>query len=309
MKHVDESRSNREIEVSIYYPALKQENADGQILRRDAAPDMSGTPYPLILTGPNSGDMLFLDHLDSHGFVTAIVLFPDLDYSDNWDYGVVNHPQDMIFVLDQLATNPPVGLVGVIDTDHSGVTGYSQDGFFALVLSGVRIDPQYYLSWCEQASAQEPPLDTWYLDYACGLAEQWDAFASYVGEDIATSEDGLWQPITDERIRVVMHMAADRPWLYGERGLAVVNQPVMMIAATEDEFIPYQIETRYIYENLGSLEKSIISFIDKTHMMVFDPEQAAQLKHFATAFYGYYLQGRADYKEISQKTSSSSLTI
>ena len=31
--------------------------------------------------------------------------------------------------------------------------------------------------------------------------------------------------------------------------------------------------------------------------MVFDPPQMAQMKHFATAFFGYHLQGRTEYQE------------
>jgi hypothetical protein len=39
----------------------------------------------------------------------------------------------------------------------------------------------------------------------------------------------------------------------------------------------------------------MISFIGKGHMMVFDTEQANRMKHFATAFFGYYLQERDEY--------------
>lgn len=296
IKLVDPSRDNREVDVSIYYPALKQENAEGQVIRRDAAADMSGAPYPLILTGPNSGDMLFLDHLASHAFVMAIVRFPDLDYSDNWDYGVIDHPQDMVFVLDQLATNPPEVLDGVVDTETTGVTGYSWDGFFSLALSGVRIDPEFYLSWCDQAPTQQPPLDEWYIQYACELAGKWDEFVAHVGEEITTSEDGLWVPITDERIRVVMPMAADGAWLYGERGLEAVDRLVFMIQAENDS--PYQpTEAAFIFDNLPDSLKSMVTFLDKEHMMVFEPESAARIRHFVTAYFGYYLQGREEYKQ------------
>lgn len=296
VKLVDPSRNNREIEVTIWYPALKQENAQGQIIRHNAAADMSGAPYPLILTGPNTGDFLFTDDLASHGFVMAIVRFPGMDYSDNCDFWIIDYPQDLVFALDQLASNPPDGLQAVIDADHTGVTGYSGDGFLALALSGVRIDPGFYLSWCEQASKQEPPMDDWYLGYTCSLAEQWDAFAAYVGEDITTSQDGLWQPITDERIRVVMPMAADGAWLYGERGLAAVDRPVFLIQAELDS-LSQPAEAAFIFKNLPDSLKSMITFLGKEHMMVFETEPTLRMNHFAVAYFGYYLQGRQDYKE------------
>jgi predicted dienelactone hydrolase len=291
---VDESRNGREIRVTIWYPALQQTDANGNLIRRNAAADMSGAPYPLILTEPNTGDKLFSTHLASHGFVMAIVRFPDYFAYDYWDLGIIDDPRDMLFALDQIASDPPEGLDGVIDSDHVGVGGYSWGGVYALALSGVRIDPEYYLSYCQQARAMEPKLEESYLKYVCNLAEKWDEFAAYVGDEITVSDDGLWKPITDERIRAVMPMAADGAWLYGERGLAAVDRPVLMIQATEDS--PYQpTEATFIFENLGTPEKSMVSFVGKSHMMVQDPEPMKRMNHFATAFFGYHLQGRTDY--------------
>ena len=54
------------------------------------------------------------------------------------------------------------------------------------------------------------------------------------GDKIATSENGLWQPLTDGRILAVMPMALSGTWLYGERGLASADRPVLVISPTED---------------------------------------------------------------------------
>ena len=93
-------------------------------------------------------------------------------------------------------------------------------------------------------------------------------------------------------------MAPSGAWLYGERGLAAADRPVLMIAATQDEFIPYLIETRFIIEHLGAPELTMISFVDKDHMRALDPEQSKRIKHFAVAFFGYHLQGQEDYMEF-----------
>ncbi len=296
IKYLDESRGGREISVTIWYPALEQKDEYGRLITRDALADTSAAPYPLILVEPNSGEMLFQKHLVSHGYVMAIVRFPT-NY-DNWDLGVVDHPRDMVFALEQIAAHPPEGLQGVIDADHAGVTGYSWGGFYALALSGVRIDPEYYLAACEQASLKQPPLEEWYLEYACGLAERWAEFTEHVGEEITASDDGLWQPITDERIRAVLPMAPDGAWLYGERGLASADRPVLLIAPGEDELVPAKIETAFILEHLRTPDLGLITFIGKKHMMVWDEEPAARMKHFAAAYFGYYLQGREDYREL-----------
>jgi hypothetical protein len=71
----------------------------------------------------------------------------------------------------------------------------------------------------------------------------------------------------------------------------------MMIAATEDQYSPYREETGFLFQHLGAPAKSLISFVGKEHMMVEDREPKAQIKHFVTAFFGYYLQGRADYQD------------
>jgi predicted dienelactone hydrolase len=293
----DASRGGREIGVTVFYPAVRPEGSTGpQLLAgTDRDPDLSGAPYPLILTGPNSADELFKTHLASHGFVMAIVRYPN-PY-DCLDFQTVDNPRDFLFVLDQIASNPLEGLDGVIDSDHVGVTGYSWDGFISLAVSGARIDPDFYLAHCEQAAAMQAEV-SWqgYTEYYCSLAEKWDEFAAHVGAEMTASEDELWQPVTDERIRAVVPMAPDGAWLYGERGLALADRPMLILAPTDDEYTPYQIETAYIFEHVGSPERFMVSFIGKKHMMVFQPEAEKRLNHFAAAFFGTYLQAKTEYR-------------
>lgn len=286
---IDDSRGGREVRLTLWYPALEQMDAQGRVILHDAPPDMSAAPYPLILTDANSGDLLFGHHLVTHGFVMAIVRFPDR--YDNWDFGVVDHPRDILFALDQIASNPPGGLEGVIDSDRVGVTGYSWGGFYSLAVSGVRIDPSSYLAYCKSAPQQGQALPEWYLGYACALAGHWDEFEVHVGDEITMSQDGLWQPITDDRIRAVMPMAPDGAWLYGERGLAMADRPVFIIEGGEDE---QAFEAEYIFNHLGTPDSYMISFPNREHTMVFENDPASWMRHFAVAFFGYYLQGRED---------------
>jgi predicted dienelactone hydrolase len=293
----DASRDGRKIGVTVFYPALLPEGSTGKKLQAGANrdPDLSGAPYPLILTGPDAGDLLFKARLATHGFVMAIVRFPE-DY-DYWDLGVIDHPRDILFALDQIASQPLEGLEGVIDSDHAGVAGYSWEGFYTFTLSGVRIDPERYLSFCEQDPAMVPEMGAWYFGYVCNLAKKWDEFVAYVGEEITASDDGLWQPLADERIRAVMPMAEYGTWLYSERGLVTADRPMFIIAPTEDEYIPYQIETATIFEQVGSPERFLVSFVGKRHMMVAEIEQMDRINHFATAFFGTYLQGKSEYRD------------
>jgi predicted dienelactone hydrolase len=258
----------------------------------DSEPDLSGAPYPLILTEMDSGEYLFRSHLASHGFVMVQIHVPG--FYTKWDFQTIDWPLDFLFALDQIASNPPNELEGMIDSTKTGVIGYSFGGQISLALSGARIDPGYYLSHCEQLPTLQPPIEAWYINYACDLAKKWDSFAAHAGDEITTSDDGLWQPMTDERIRAVMPMGADGAWLFGEQGLATADRPVLLIQASKDS--PYQpTEAAFIFEHIGTPELQMISFIGQSHTGMLQGKSQERMKHFATAYFGFYLQEREDY--------------
>jgi predicted dienelactone hydrolase len=197
-------------------------------------------------------------------------------------------PLDILFALDQVASQPLEGLEGMIDAEHTGATGYSFDGYNTLAMSGARINPQWYLEQCEDpVTSKENKMSS----FSCGPAGEWGEFSDMAGEAITTSEDGLWQPLTDVRIKAVIPLAGEGWWLFGENGLAAVDRPVLMIVATEDELYP---ENARIFEYMGTTDKTLILFLGEDHMMVYDKESVARMAHFAAAFFGVHLQGRQD---------------
>ena len=141
----------------------------------------------------------------------------------------------------------------------------------------------------------DPIPPEWWIKYICEMTGQWDEFVANAGPAITTGEDGLWQPVTDPRILAVMPMAPEGAWLFGDRGLAAVNRPTLIIGATKDDMNYYDLEAAYIFEHLGTPDKAMISFIGEEHMMVESDEPVLRMKHFATAFFGYYLQGKEEY--------------
>jgi len=285
----DASRDNRPIGIRVWYPAVLPEGSTGSKLlageKRD--PDSSGAPYPLIVSSATMGADL-APYLVTYGFVwagvTRIHTYPDMNPE------MIDQPLDILFALDQIASNPPEGLSGMIDADHAGAIGYSFDGYNTLAMSGARIDPEYYLAQCPTPDATTQAILS-VGSFDCGPASAWDEFAAHAPEVITSSDDGLWQPMTDERIRAVMPMAGEGWWLFGDRGLAAVDRPTLMIVATGDELYP---ENALIFEHLGTPDKTLISFVGQDHMMVFNAELRARMAHFAVAFFGYHLQGRED---------------
>ncbi len=194
IKYVDERRNEREVVLSLWYPAEAAQDPSIRQPIDDATPDLSGAPYPLILTSTKVG-FYFAQQLASYGFVVAGV--NGQDSKDEWGQWLIDYPLDQLFALDQLSLYPPEVLEGVIDTDHAGAMGYSFDGYDALALSGARVDPEYYLTKCASPSSNEPPLPEWWIEYICAPAKDWDAFSSY-GSPPAAAGRG-WALAGDDR--------------------------------------------------------------------------------------------------------------
>jgi len=286
----DASRDDRPVSITVWYPALRPEGSSGAVFQvgADRDPDLSGAPYPLILSSTKVARQ-FAPYLISHGFAWASV--DRIDTYDRMNEQMIDQPLDILFALSQVASGPLEGLEGMIDAERAGAIGYSFDGYNALALSGARIDPAQYLAQCPNPDATTEAILSWLSAFDCGPAGAWDDFAAHAGEAITASEDGLWQPMTDARIRAVMPLAGEGWWLFGQRGLAAVNRPTLIVVATEDELYP---ENALIFEHLGTPDEALISFVGPDHMMVYDRKMVARMAHFAVAFFGYHLQGRED---------------
>jgi hypothetical protein len=284
----DASRGNRPVGITVYYPAIRPPDSSSRFPKLDAQPDLSGAPYPLILSSTKmAGDLA--PYLISHGFTWVSV--NKLDTYAHMEEQMYEQPLDILFALDQVAVNPPEGLEGMIDAEHAGTIGYSFDGYNSLAMSGARIDPEFYQAQCTRPDATTEAIQTAMTSFNCGPADNWDEFSTSAGEISTPGEDGLWQPMTDARIRAVMPLAGEGWWLFGERGLASADKPTLIIVATNDQLYN---ENVLIYNHLGSPDKTLISFIGPGHMMIYNEEYKARMAHFAVAFFGYHLQGHED---------------
>jgi predicted dienelactone hydrolase len=295
LKLVDNGRADRRVSVTVWYPAVGPADPTSTGAARDAEPDRSGEPYPLILSSTKMANTL-APYLVSHGFAWASV--DGIDTYFTFYEGAIDQPLDILFALDQVAAHPPEGLEGMIDAERAGTIGYSFDGFNSLAMSGARVDPEYYLAQCPAPDATTEAVLSDLSAFNCGPARQWDKFTAHAGESITASEDGLWQPLTDRRIRAVMPMAGEGWWLFGDRGLAAVDRPVLIIVGTKDELYK---ENALIYEHLGTSDKTLISFVGETHGGMLNMPLTERMAHFAVAFFGYHLQGREDYAAYFSK--------
>lgn len=299
---VDAARGEKPVSIMVWYPAYKpSKDFKGNVTENGTA-DMAGAPYPLIISSSKVAGF-FAPYLVTHGFTWVSV--NGIDTYPYMEHQMIDQPLDILFALESVASDPPAGLEGVIDAERTGAIGYSFDGYNTLAMSGVRIDPGYYLSQCPTPDDQTASILSGLSAFSCSLAEDWDDFVEYAGENITTSEDGLWQPLTDERIRAVMPLAGEGWWAFGPLGLEAVHVPILTIVSENDELYA---ENALIFEHLGSQEKTFITFMGKDHMMIYENEMVARIAHFAVAFFGAHLQGWDDYRQYYSKEYVSSVS-
>ncbi len=280
---IDESRDARDIDVTVWYPAVE----DGS----DAAPDLNGAPYPVIIYSHGRGSIAhrkelapLISHLVSHGFVVAAPMH-------NWEekgLTIVYRPLDVLFVIDQLIGLDDNNPAGMMNLDQLGVMGYSMGAITALQMAGVRPDREYLNAYCAD-----------HLDSLICLPESEIALADSANTQFATQdENGLWYVPTHRNIRAVAAMAPIFAPIFGERGLAAAHVPVLLMAPTQEEIGNYERDAVFMFNHLGSQDTYLISFIGDHHTFGYGADSAnPRIEHFMTAYFGYYLQGREDYAQ------------
>lgn len=301
MTFVDETREDRAVRIQIWYPALRPEEGRKSLGGfRDAAPDVSDAPYPLVLashgyggTDRSLGESQYGDwagHLVSHGFVLAAP-----NHSDRGiDTGVwrlwVDRPADILFVLNQLAELDEGDLVGVFDADQVGVWGYSIGGYATVAMTGVYIDPTYLRNWCAEMGRGRINRRL------CEVMQHWDEFAELIAP-VGLETDAPWPPFSDERIAAAVAIAPGYGPLFGEDGLAAATVPTFFIGATQDWDTPYERDAVFMYTHFGTEDRYFLSLIGAAHVSVFSSSFLPFEFHFLAAFFGYYLKGQEEYAQ------------
>lgn len=275
---------------------------------RDAAPDASGGPYPLLIISHGyPGNRFLLSHLaenlSSKGYVVASIDHTDSTYSDQAAFGstLLNRPLDQLFVLGEMAklnTNDPGGtLKGMVNANLSALIGYSMGGYGAVNTLGGGFTA---------------------ASVASGLAPPNAALA------VRQAGNPVYQASMDKRFKAAVVFA---PWgwnygLWDAAGLAGIRTPVFFVAGSVDDVAGYSPGVRNIFEasvnaprflltfenanhNAGApmpapketwLPVSTLKFIPAEHYSdaVWDNARMNNIaQHFATAFLAKYLKNDA----------------
>lgn len=283
----DSTREDRALQIFVWYPALVADDAP-----RPYLPDTTTAPYPLIIYshgfgGGSTEATAVINRLVSQGYVVAAPTH--VDRNDGW-LPLVDRPLDITFVLNALADLPEDStLLGAINTDNVGVMGFSFGGYTTLASGGARIDMTTFADWCAENG-------TLVRDTYCGSAEDRDRAQTYFDQmHPDASEDGLWAAVTDERIHAILPIAPCFGQMFGEAGLADVAVPALIVGGTTDVTCPYEFDAAYYYQHLGSPDRYLVSLDKRDHLAVI--RAADVIQQYASAFFGYYLQGNTDYAQ------------
>ena len=224
---------------------------------RDAAPDRSGGPYPLVIISHGYPGNRFLlsplaENLASKGYVVAAIDHTDSTYDGQRAFAstLLNRPLDQLFVLNALARlgQAPAGdstpaattLRGLVDADHTALIGYSMGGYGAINTIGGGF------SASAVASPKGVPGGV--------LAMRQAGNPAYVASH-------------DPRIKAAV-VFAPWGWNYGfwdAAGLADIRTPVFFVAGSVDDVAGYAPGVRNIYQAAVNAPRYLLTFDNANH--------------------------------------------
>ena len=314
----DVPRYDRPLTLEIWYPAAIGTEAggtytatlrDGQTkatltgrAARDAAPAAQG-PFPLVLLSHGyPGNRFLMSHLGenlaSKGYVAVAMDHTDSTYSDQAAFGstLLHRPLDQDRVLDHIAgLTDPLG--AIVDTDRTGIVGYSMGGYGALILGGAGVT---------QAATEF----------------SWGTPNRLLSAHLAGSE--THEALVDDRIKAVIAIG---PWGYNAGiwdmdGLAGLRVPTMFMAGSADDVAVYD-AIRGMFDGAVGTERHLLTFVYANHNAAapipapkeaWEPVETLDFvpfdhyadavwdnvrmnnvaQHFATAFFDLHLKGDTD---------------
>ncbi len=218
---------------------------------RDAQADAAAGPFPLLIVSHGyPGNRFLLSHLAenlaSKGYVVASIDHTDSTYSDQGAFGstLLNRPLDQLFVLNEMARlnagDPSGTLKGLVNTDQTGLIGYSMGGYGAINTIGGGFT-------------------------AASVAFPWGAPQGSLAVRQAGNPE--YEASMDKRIKVAMVFA---PWgwnrgFWDAAGLAGIKIPVFFVAGSVDDVAGYAPGVRNLFEASVNAPRYLLTFENANH--------------------------------------------
>lgn len=223
----DESR-DRQFKLYIYSPQGRQRS-------------LEKIPVVILSHGLASRPEDFssrAEHLASHGYLVALPQHPGSDYNylqgllegysnDIFDLNeFIDRPKDISFVIDELERRNQAEYAGRLNLQEVGVIGHSFGGYTALAVAGARIDFEN-------------------LNKACNGTD-WDPNLSLLLQCRALQLPQKDYNFRDKRVTAVVAANPVNSIVFGPKGIAQVETPVLIAAGSLDPATPA------VYEQIRS---------------------------------------------------------
>ncbi len=231
---------------------------------RDAEPDASGAPYPLVVLShgyPGSRLMMtyLAENLASKGYVVAAVGHTESTFENVQGFAstLLNRSLDQIFTIDEMERLNAGDdfLSGLVDPNNTAIIGYSMGGYGALNVAGA------------------------------GYTEGMVASGFVPGGALSVRQAGNIE--ADPRVKAVVAFA---PWggpaaleaigqpgasFWDPEGLAGLTVPTLFIVGSEDDVAGYEGGVKYLFENAVNAERYMLVYENARHNVAPNPPPAA----------------------------------
>jgi predicted dienelactone hydrolase len=297
-----DSSRGRELRTAIWYPAVDATQSPGSVTK-DAPPDTSGGPYPLIVFSHghrsiNTQSTFLMKAWAGHGFV---IVAPNHQKNTFADYDPqylamlqFARPVDLRFVTDRiLSLNQDASsfLHGMIDSEQIGVSGHSFGGHTTLITAGATPNLDHLAEFCK----------TRFWDI-CPLQDEIQAF--YPGQRIIDE--------SDPRMKAALALAPDAYGWFLKDGMAKIKIPIMIMGGERDTICRPDVEQKPMYAAITST-KYLVLQKDADHMTYGDfcgamsstrslcGRLQEEIKTISTAFWMLHLKHDLRYSDALSK--------
>lgn len=276
---------------------------------RDAKPDLSAGPYPLVIVshGYTGSRLLFTyltENLASKGYVVVSIDHTESTFRDanGFNSTLLNRSLDDLFVLNEIARlekSKESFLAGLVNAELTALIGYSMGGYGAINVVGAGYSPQAVGFFSTMSKGSQ------------ALNQRMRGNAAY-------------EASMDSRIKAVVAFA---PWgmargVWDAEGLAGIKVPSFFVAGSMDDISGYEDGIKAIYEGAVNSDRYLLTYMNARHNVAPNPPPVEALKaglhideylryaepswdqrrinnlnqHFLTAFLGIHLKQKEAYK-------------
>jgi dienelactone hydrolase len=255
---------------------------------RDGTPKSDEGPFPLIIVSHGYvGSRLLMtyltENLASKGYIVISIDHMESTYQDAGGFHstLLNRSRDILFVLDKVAEMGEQGgtgfLSGIVDSENTGLIGYSMGGYGVLNAAGAGYSKQ---------------LVTLFGAMAGGSS----------AIEVLTTNNTVYQASLDPRIKAVVAFA---PWgmqrgVWDAEGLEGLKIPAFFVAGSMDDISGYEKGTKAIFDGAVFSDRYLLTYINARHNVAPNAPPEESLKPgLPFDFYYHYAEPAWDQRRIN----------